>query len=361
MDDVSFVTVVVPCLDEREYVESSLSTLREQDYPGDRMEILIADGGSVDGTAEILRRIAGEDPRVRVIDNPERLQAAGLNAALRASRGDVIVRADIHSVYAPDYVRRCVEVLARTGADNAGGVPRPLARTGFQSALCAALESPLGVGWARHRTADAEGFTDTVSFGAFRRRVFETVGMYDPRAITNEDAELNQRLLERGGKIYLSREIVVHYHPRGTFRALARQYYRYGRGRARTAIKHRGLPVLRPVIPFAMVVGGAALVASRRLRPLAPLALALYAVSTCFEAVRAGRRAHRRAAIPLVWGMFPVMHVAHGVGFAAGLVAYALHPDWEEAPRLDPRRAVHGGAAREVNDATHDGEERRLA
>jgi succinoglycan biosynthesis protein ExoA len=351
MIDVAFVTVVVPCLDERDYVESSVATLRKQDYPEDRLEIVIADGGSTDGTAEILQRIAAEDPRVRVIGNPARLQAAGLNAAIRASRGDVIVRADIHSVYAPDYVRKCVEVLARTGAENAGGVPRPLARTGFQRALCAALESPLGVGWARHRTADAEGFTDTVSFGAFRRRVFETVGMYDPRAITNEDAELNQRLLERGGKIYLSREILVHYHPRRSYRDLARQYYKYGRGRARTALKHRGLPVLRPVIPFAMVVGGAVMISVRRLRPFAPLALALYAVSTGVEAARVGARGHR----PLVWSMFPVMHVAHGVGFAAGLVHYALHADWEEAPRLDPREPPP------ALDPSYDGEERRHA
>jgi succinoglycan biosynthesis protein ExoA len=336
MPVVPFVTVAVPCLDEARHIESCLSTLRAQDYPRDRMEILIADGGSTDGTMEILRRAAAADPRVRLLENPDRLQAAGLNAVLRASRGDVIVRADVHCEYARDYVRKCVEVLARTGAESVGGAQRPSARTVFQRALCAAFESPLGVGGARYRSAEAEGFTDTVYLGAYRRGVFETVGMYDPRAITNEDAELNQRILARGGKIYLSREIVVHYHPRDSFSTLARQYYRYGRGRARTALKHRGLPVLRPILPFLLVVGGTTVATTPPLMPLAPIAFALYAASTGVEAVRVGR-SRGLTAVPLVWGMFPVMHVAHGVGFAAGLLRHAVHADWGEAPRLAPR------------------------
>src|SRR5262249_58680066 len=124
--------------------------------------------------------------------------------------------------------------LARGGAASAGGAQRARARSAFQRALCAARDSPLAVGGARYRSGANEGFVDTVFLGAFKRRVFETVGLYDPRAVTNEDAELNQRLLDSGGRVYLSRDIVVHYHPRDSFGAVARQYFRYGRGRART-------------------------------------------------------------------------------------------------------------------------------
>jgi GT2 family glycosyltransferase len=339
MTDLPFVTVAVPCLDERDHIERCLSDLRGQDYPRDRMEIVIADGGSADGTLEILRTHAAADPRVHVIDNPDRLQAAGLNAVLRVSRGDVIVRADVHCEYAPDYVRKCVEALARTGAENVGGAQRTRARTRFQEALCAALESPLGAGGARHRSADAEGYSDTVFLGAYRRSVFETVGMFDQGAVPNEDAELNQRILEQGGKLYQSREIVVHYYPRSSFSKLARQYYRYGRGRARNALKHHGLPVVRPMLPFLLVVGGATVAPT----PLAPVAFALYAASTGIEAIRVSRPAGLSAA-PLVWAMFPVMHVAHGVGFAAGLVRHALDADWDEPPRLAPR--AHAPARR---------------
>ena len=187
-------------------------------------------------------------------------------------RGAVIVRMDVHAEYAPDYVEKCVEALARTGADNVGGAQRCTARTRFQQAVCAALGSPLGMGGAAYRDASREGYVDTVFLGAFRRDVFDRIGLYDEGAVTNEDAEINQRLVQSGGRIYLSRDIHVRYFPRETFRALARQYFRYGSGRARTLLKHRRVLKLRPVLPFVALLSGAvpagrlAAVGSRRRR-----------------------------------------------------------------------------------------------
>ena len=220
---------------------------------------------------------------------------------------------------------------SRTGADNVGGAQRAKARTFFQKALCAALSSPLGVGGARYRSADAEGYVDTVFLGAFRRRVFETIGIWDPGAITNEDAELNQRILDSGGQIYLSRDIVVHYFPRDSFEGLARQYYKYGRGRARTLLKLGSFPTLRPVLPFAMVAGATALITIPPLWPAAPLAFATYALATGAEAVRVSGTLGP-AAVPIVWAMFPVLHASHGAGFAAGLLQYLRKPDWSAEP-----------------------------
>jgi succinoglycan biosynthesis protein ExoA len=334
MGRLPLVTVAMPCFNEKDYIEQCLRSVMAQDYPRDRMEILVADGRSRDRTREIVSRLAEEDRRIRLIDNPERLQAAGMNHAIRAARGEVIVRMDVHCEYAPDYVSACVRVLARTGADNVGGAQRPRARTAFQRALCAALQSPLGMGGARYRRADEEGEVDTVFLGAFRRRVFEDMGLYDPEAFTNEDAELNQRIIEAGGRVYLSREVVVHYYPRTSLRALARQYYRYGLGRART-IRRRGLPLtVRPLLPFLMVVGNAGLLATAPLHPFAPLALGTYAVATGVEAVRVGRKLGL-AAIPRVWAIFPTMHVAHGVGVAVGLVRYH-NAEVRDLERLEP-------------------------
>ncbi|HEU4534886.1 MAG TPA: hypothetical protein VFS00_12240, partial [Polyangiaceae bacterium] len=169
-----------------------------------------------------------------------------------------------------------------------------------------------------------------VFLGAFRRSVFEKVGLYDPGAVTNEDAELNQRILDAGGRVYLSRAIVVHYYPRRDLRALAKQYFAYGRGRARTLCKHGTLPSWRPLLPFSFVVGGASLLLAPKLRPLAPLAFGAYAALTAAEAVRVGRREGLRA-VPIVWAIFPVMHASHGAGFAAGLFRYLRQPDWPEA------------------------------
>jgi GT2 family glycosyltransferase len=298
--------------------------------------VLIADGGSTDGTRELLDRIAGRDPRVQVVPNPDRIQAPGMNRLLRASRGDVIVRMDVHCQYAPDYVRRCVEELARSGADNVGGAQRALARTSFQQALCAALDSPAGVGGARYRSAANEGYVDTVFLGAFRRRVFETVGLYDPGAFTNEDAELNQRILEAGGKVFLSRAIVVHYYPRSSFGALFRQYFRYGLGRARTLWKHGRFRALRPAIPFLMLVAALGLAVVPPLRPLLLPAAALYVLLAAVEAVRVGRRLGA-AGLVTVFAIFPVLHLAHGLGFAVGLVRYGLRRDFAPVERLPER------------------------
>lgn len=333
------VTIAMPAYNEERYIEVCIASVQAQDYPRNLIEILIADGRSTDKTRDILARLAAADPRLHVIDNPARLQAAGLGLLVKQATGDIFVRMDVHCEYAPDYVRRCVETLERTGADNVGGAQRAKARTFFQKALCAALTSPLGVGGAKYRSADAEGFVDTVFLGAFRRRVFETVGLWDPFAITNEDAELNQRILDSGGQIYLSRDIVVHYFPRDSFPTLARQYYKYGRGRARTLIKLGSFPTLRPVAPFAMVAGATALVALPPLWPLAPLAFATYALATGAEAVRVGGKLGP-AAIPLVWAMFPVLHASHGIGFAAGLLQYLRTPDWPAEPERIPKKVT---------------------
>ena len=335
------VTIAMPAFNEEHYIEACIASVQAQDFPRDRIEILVGDGRSTDRTREIVDHLAVSDPRIRLVDNPDRLQAAGLNRMIREARGDVIVRMDVHCEYAPSYVRACVETLERTGADNVGGAQRARAKSFFQKALCAALNSPLGVGGARYRSADQEGYVDTVFLGAFRRRVFETVGLYDPKAITNEDAELNQRLIATGGKVYLSPEIEVYYYPRDSFKTLAKQYYKYGRGRARTLLKLGRFLGLRPMVPFLMVVGGAVLILVPPLWPVAPLAAAAYLLATGAEAVRVGREAGV-AAIPAVWAIFPTLHVSHGVGFASGLLRYLRAPDWgpvETAPSQADRRA----------------------
>jgi succinoglycan biosynthesis protein ExoA len=342
MDDVSsvpVVTVAIPCFNEEHHIEACLADVFAQDYPSASIEVLIGDGGSTDRTRSILDRIVAERPGcLRVIDNPRKVQAAAMNAMIAESRGEIIVRMDVHARYATDYVRQCVTVLEETGAANVGGAQRARPMTWFQRAVCAALDSPIAVGGARYRDAEAEGFVDTVFLGAFRKRVFEAVGGYDPRAITNEDAELNQRILAGGGKIYLSKKIVVGYFPRDSFRGLSRQYFKYGQGRARTLLKHKSFPTPRPAIPFLMVTAGAALLLKPSWRRFAPLAFGAYGALAAVEALRVSRR-HGWALAPAVLAIFPVLHVSHGVGFGVGLVQYAIKPDWG-----DHGTAAGGGA-----------------
>lgn len=337
MSDLPFVTLVMPSYNEELYIEECLRTLREQTYPADKMEILVADGGSPDKTREIVARISAIDPRVRLVDNSaHKIQSWGQNLAIQESKGEFILICDVHAEYAHDYVEQLINAFLTTGADCAGGAQRAKAQTWFQKALCAALASPLGVGGAAYRSAEKEGFVDTVFPGAFRRTILEKVGLYDVKAVTNEDAELQQRILEAGGKVYLSNKVVVYYYPRKSFRLLAKQYFKYGDGRARTLLMHKRFPVLRPLVPLAFVLGGITLIVVPPLQPLAPLALGAYAAITGVEALRVGLK-EGLWAVPVVWAIFPTLHLSHGIGMLQGLVKYTVKPKPPEIPDLAPR------------------------
>lgn len=339
-----FVTVGIPCLNEEAFIQQTIDLVLKQDYPGDRLEIIVADGGSTDRTREILDALAAKDSRLRWIDNPDKIQAAAMNLIIKEARGDVLVRLDAHCEYATNYVRKCIEALESSGAMNAGGSQRPIAKTFFQRALCAAMESKLGVGGATYKDPSNSGFVDTVFCGAFRREVFETVGMYDPKAITNEDSELNQRILEAGGKIWLSSEIEAYYYPRDSFKSLSKQYFKYGTGRARTLLKLGKFPRISPAIPFMMTMGGVVLLLTRPHKPSTWLAFGGYALATGIEAVRHGSKLGP-AGIPVVWAIFPTLHVSHGFGFAYGLLRYSRSPDWTEPERIARRVQVEATPA----------------
>jgi succinoglycan biosynthesis protein ExoA len=336
------VTVAIPCLDEEAYIEASINGVQAQLWPRDRLEILVADGMSVDATREILGRLAAGDSRIRLVDNPQRIPAAGLNECIRRARGDVIIRMDARAEYAPDFVQKCVAVLDRTGADNVGGAVLPKAKTFFQRCVGAALQSPLGLGGSKYRQSADDGFVESVWPGAFDRRVFERVGLFDPNAVTHEDAELNQRILQFGGRVYRSHEIVSHYYPRESMRALARQYFKFGQGRARTLLKHGRLLSLRPALPFLGLVSETLVVGVTPWH-IGGLSLAGYALATGAEAVRVGR-SEGLAAIPVVWAIFPVLHASHGAGFAVGLAKYLLRPDWAPPEHLSPQQGQRAPA-----------------
>jgi|HubBroStandDraft_4_1064222.scaffolds.fasta_scaffold32577_3 succinoglycan biosynthesis protein ExoA len=328
------VTVAIPCRDEEAHIEACIRGMQAQVWPAEALEIVVADGMSLDATREILARLAGEDPRIRVVDNPARTEVAGLNECIRTARGSIIVRVDVQADYAPDFVRQCAAVLERTGADNVGGAARPVATTFFQRCVAAAMRSPLMLGDGPSRSPDGEGFVETAWPGAFRRDVFERVGLFDPNAVTSENAELDQRIVDSGGRVYQSRDIVAHYHPRLSMRTLARDYFRRGRGRARTLLKHGRLPSVRSALPFLGLLGEAAVLVVAPWH-IGGLSVAAYVFVTGAEAVRVGRT-DGLAAIPVVWVMFPIVHASHGAGFASGLVRYALRPDWERHAETSP-------------------------
>ncbi len=253
-DRLPSVSIAIPALNEASHIEGLIRGFLNTRYPN-LIEIIVADGGSTDGTQEIVKSISDGDARVELIHNPESIQATGLNLILQKAAGDVFLRADAHCAYADDYIERCVETLLRTKSVNVGGAQRFVAETAFQAGVSLASRSILGSGRARYRDPDFDGNVEAVYLGCFWRRALLEVGGYSLKA-TNEDAELNLKLLERFGEessrgvLYTSSAIKVWYHPRKSWWELCRQYFRYGRGRCQTFLAHPASSPLRGVLPF---------------------------------------------------------------------------------------------------------------
>ena len=216
------MSVVMPVRNEADFIERSLSSALAQDYPMSQVEILVVDGMSEDGTRQRVEDSARRFPLIRLIDNPRRIVPTALNLGIEAARGQWVIRLDAHSVYPPDYLRRCVETAQRTGADNVGGVCRTLPRDESTSArLVQALStSRFGVGGARFRVGGHEGQVDTVAFGCFRRRAFAEVGLFDERLARNQDYEFNRRLVAAGKHVWLDPAIQATYFNQATLSGL---------------------------------------------------------------------------------------------------------------------------------------------
>ncbi len=310
------VSVIMPVRNEAIFIRRSLGAVLAQDYPPDRMEVLVVDGMSNDGTASIVRELAAGDNRVRLMANPGIIQARALNRALEVAQGDLILRVDGHTVIAPDYVNRCVHHLATTGADNVGGPQRCIGLTPMGRAIAAAYRSPFGVP-SQFTMGRRSGYVDTVYMGAWPRRVFEQVGQFDESLAANEDYEFNYRIRKAGGKVYLALDIRSEYYVQNTLTALWRQFFHYGRWKFRMLTKHPASVRLRhPVAPaFVGVLIGGGLLAfvHRRARRLLGWVVVWNGLANGLASLHAGQRETGiTARLPVV---FACMHLAWGTGF----------------------------------------------
>jgi succinoglycan biosynthesis protein ExoA len=331
------VTVILPTLNERAFIRDCLDSLLAQDYPGID-EILVVDGGSADGTRDIITSFG--DP-VRLVDNPNVTAAAAMNVGLAEARNELIVRADAHTLYAGDYVRRSVEVLEETGAAVVGGPMRPVGVSPFGRAVAAVTSSPMGVGPGRFHYSDRREEVETVYLGTYTRSTVLLAGGYDDVNLqwAAEDQELNYRIRERGGRIVVDPSIRSIYFPRQTARPLARQYHNYGMCKASTLAKHRTLPYWRPVVPATMVAGTAGwtlvcLVVRRR--SWIPLPVVVYALG-------AGMAARRLARAPGVtphraFAVMAICHWSYGAGLWRGVWRIVRRRPFDVRPQ--PRRTT---------------------
>ena len=324
MTSLPLVSVIMPIRNEAEHIGRCLDAVLAQDYPADRLDLILVDGVSEDRTCEIVEGYIQHHPNIRLLSNPQRIVPTALNKGIRAARGDIIVRVDGHTVIAPNYVRQCVAALQRTGADNVGGRMDAESPGLFGEASALATSSPFGVGSARFHYSHKEEWVDTVYMGAYRREVFDRIGLFDEEMVRDQDDEFNYRLRAHGGRVLLCPQIRSRYTNRSSPRTLWRQYSEYGYWKVRVLQKHPRQMSWRQFVPPAFVaalLGALGLAAFGILWPLALIAgsyLAANLTASLWMAVRSGSR--YLVALPVA---FAILHTSYGTGFLIGLIRFA--------------------------------------
>ena len=305
------ISVILPVLNEEAHLEDAVHSILSQDYKGN-IEVILAIGPSHDRTLEIAQSISQEDPRVVIVDSPTGRTAAGLNLALHKSQSPVVVRVDGHAQIPNDYLRLVVEILNATGAVNVGGVMAAVGTTTFERAVAGAMRSPLGVGASRFHTGGEAGVVDTVYLGAFRREALIAIGGFDERFTRAQDWELNFRLRENGGFVYFDPRLHVTYRPRSTVKALAKQYFEYGRWRRVVSRRHIGTINYRYLAPPVALLGFLASLIAGLFLPILFTPALVYLI---FVLVASLKIASSIREYLLLLAVIPTMHFAWGAGF----------------------------------------------
>jgi succinoglycan biosynthesis protein ExoA len=315
------VAVVIPTLNEAAHIGGLLDQLSR--VPADLLvEIIVADGGSADTTRAIVIEHTKRDKRVRLIENPRRIQSTGLNLAIRLATpvADTFVRIDAHGEYPDTYVERIVDAFSVSGAAMVATRLRTVGVSVFQRGVAFAMNSRMGTGGSMHRVGGASRFVDHGHHAGIDRAAFIRAGGYDENFAANEDAELDVRIRQGGSRIWLATDIVVDYVPRATLKALARQYWRYGVGRCQTFRKHgerlRVRQLIPPIVTIALVTSTVAAALDWRLGLVVGSYIAILGIWSALLAVR-----HRDVAALFAAPAAATMHITWGLGFLKAYIA----------------------------------------
>ena len=306
------ISVILPIRNEAAHLATVLEAITSQDFLGS-LEVILAIGPSRDGTEVIARALAEKDSRIIIVANPTGRTAAGLNLAVKQSRYSNIVRVDGHAEIPSNYLTLLLEILTQSGAVNVGGVMAAVGENIFERSVAHAMRSPLGVGTSRFHTGGVAGAVDTVYLGAFRKEALLAVGGFDERFTRAQDWELNFRLRAAGGIVYFDPRLVVTYRPRASVRALARQYFEYGRWRRVVSRHHEGSINYRYLAPpFTVLVSGLSLILGILFSNIFFLPALIYALFILLASIMIGKTLSEVVCLPLI---LLTMHFSWGSGF----------------------------------------------
>ena len=326
MSDYPFVSILLPIYNEISTIDRCLQAVLNQTYPPDRVEILVADGGSDDGTCQKLDALADQHPRLRIMHNPGRIVSKALNLLTNQARGEVIIRVDGHCVIAPDYVANCVRRLAQEQVDVVGGPMRSIGETETTVGISIATSSKFGVGYSAFRVETGKSMlVDTVPFPACTRAMIARVGLYDEELVRDQDDELNYRIRKAGGKVFLADEVRSDYYSRSSLKSLWKQYFEYGVWKVRVMQKHPQQMRPRQFVPFAFVMAiilgmTLSLVTSWGWQALLGL-LGVYALANLTASLLTAWK-KGWAYLMLLPIAFVTLHLSYGIGFLVGLVRF---------------------------------------
>lgn len=323
------VSIIVPCYNEQATIRFLLDAILAQTYPRAQMEVIIADAGSQDKTRDVIAAFQRQHPDLplRIADNERRIIPAGLNSAIAASRGEIIVRLDAHSIPIPEYVERCVNALESDKGANVGGVwmIRPGGTGWIAESISFAAAHPLGVGDAMYRLNPNEGAVDTVPFGSFRRELIEKIGGFDETLLANEDYEFNARVRQSGGTVWLDPQIRSAYIARASLVELAKQYWRYGFWKFKMLRRYPKTIRWRQALPPLFVLSLILLIPLSFFVQLAQLILLFeiifYLLALTAAGIELSIRQRKPLLVPGLVFAIATMHISWGSGFLWSLLS----------------------------------------
>jgi len=322
------VSIIVPCRNERHFIGKFIDNIYCQEPVEGCCELIVADGMSDDGTREILNEYKERYPFLVMLDNPERTTSYALNRAIRAAMGTIIIRMDVHTEYARDYVQKCVEVLNQTCAENVGGPARTKASSYMQKAIQLAYHSPFAVGGAKFHDLDYEGYVDTITYGCWHKQTLVNLGLFDEELVRNQDDELNLRIIRSGGKIWQSSDIKSWYYPRASLKQLFKQYMQYGYWKVRVIQKHRIPASVRHVIPGTFVATLIILTVfsffSRAAMTCLYYITCLYVAANLAATANTCRKKELLLYLPVMPFVFATYHISYGLGFLLGCIDFVV-------------------------------------
>lgn len=329
-DNIPFVSCIIVMYNEEHYVEDCLLSLLAQDYPQERYEIIVVDGGSNDRSRDIVEKHMDGTGKIRLIDNPERILAAGWNKGIKEARGSIVVRPDAHSYVSNDFITKSVRTLnAIHDAVCVGGRLISVHRGGVMSeAIASVLSSRFGVGNSCFRVSNKPGYVDTVAYGAYRKEIFGSAGLFNEKLQRNQDLEMHSRIRALGGRFYFNPEIKSYYYTRATLKGFVKQALGNGYWNIITLRWSKTALSLRHLVPCVFVL---TLLSNAVLSCyfgfaayLLAIEVSLYFFLSFFSSLRIGRNRGWFLVAP-TFALFFVLHISYGIGSLAGMVGFPFY------------------------------------